>query len=116
MVLVEPSASEAEAVRPTREPAVLFSATVFAALLLSAGAETLNSLTSVMASETACSEVLPAASVATTVKAYVDLISKFGLLLRVTAPVALLMLKDVASPLPGLRLYVMAAASVLPAV
>ena len=58
IALLEPSASEVEAVRPTVAPFAAFSATVFASLLESAGAAASNSSTSVTEIVTSCVTVL----------------------------------------------------------
>ena len=67
IVLVDPSASDAAAVRPTVASAAAFSATVFAALLVSAGLPTSNSSISVTAIEKVVSAVLVSWLVALTV-------------------------------------------------
>ena len=58
IVLVDPSASDVDAVKPTVASAAAFSATVFAALLESAGAAASNSSTSVTEIVTLCVTVL----------------------------------------------------------
>ena len=57
-----------------------------------------------MARATICSELLPAASVATTVKEKEGLVSKSGLPIRVTSPVLLSIEKASPSPVAGLML------------
>ena len=67
IVLVVPSASDAEAVTPT-VPAMAFSSISFVALLPSVGVVTSNSSTSVTLTVTLCVSVRPPSSVATTSK------------------------------------------------